>query len=74
MTRPTLLYLNSSKLHYYPLMASLDKYNRSFNTFDDLSSRACVPNKTEDLNLFKFNMAIKIIESKALKKAYFKQL
>lgn len=55
-------------------MASLDKYNRSFNIFDDLSSRACVPNKTEDLNLFKFNMAIKIIESKALKKAYFKQL
>ena len=55
-------------------MVSLDKYNRSFNTFDDLSSRTCVPNKTEDLNLCKFNMTIKIIESKTLKKAYFKQL
>ena len=74
MARPTLLYLNSNKLHYYPLMVSLGKYNRSFNTFDDLSSRACAPNKTEDLNLCKFNMTIKIIESKTLKKAYFKQL
>ena len=55
-------------------MVSLGKYNRSFNTFDDLSSRACAPNKTEDLNLCKFNMTIKIIESKTLKKAYFKQL
>ena len=26
------------------------------NTFNDLSNRVCVPNKTEDLNLSVFNM------------------
>ena len=28
------------------------------NTFNDLSNRVCVPNKTEDLNLSVFNMII----------------
>ena len=65
--------LNSNELHYYPLMASLARCNRSFNILDDLSSRICVLNKKEDVNLNVFNMITKINESKALKKTHFMQ-
>ena len=37
-------------------MVSLDRCNESCNTFDDLSSRICVENKIEDVNLNVFNM------------------
>ena len=36
------------------------------NTLNDLSNKACVPNKTEDLNLSLFNMITGINESKTL--------
>ena len=55
MTRPTLIKLNldeyNQELRYYPFMVNLDKFNGRCNTLDDLSSRICVPNKTEDVNL-----------------------
>ena len=64
----TLIGLNGNELHYYPFMVSLDRSNRGCSTFDDLPSRTCVPNKTEDVNLNVFNMIAKISESKTLTK------
>ena len=39
-------------------MVKLDRYVGSCNTLNDLSNKACVPNKLEDLNLNWFNMII----------------
>ena len=40
----------SHELHYFPFMVGLDRYNRSCNTLDELSSGTCVWNKTKDVN------------------------
>ena len=40
----------------------------SCNTLNDLSSKVCVPNKTEDLNLSVLNMITGLNESKILTK------
>ena len=72
MTQPTLINLHpneySQEFHYYPFSVKLDRCVGSYNTLDDLSSKACVPNKTEDLNLNVFNMVTEINESKKLTK------
>ena len=72
MTQPTLinLYSNeySQEFHYYPFAVKLDRCAGSCNTINDLSNKACVPNKTEDLNLSVFNMITGINESKTLAK------
>ena len=47
-------------------MVSLDKFNESCNTLDDLSSKIYVPNKAEDLNLNVFNLITRMSESKIL--------
>ena len=39
MIRPTLIDLNLVKLKYYPFMISLDKYNGSCYSADDLSAK-----------------------------------
>ena len=64
-TMPALIYLNPIKLNYYPFMNSLDKYNESCNTIDDLYTKICVPFKRKDVNVKVFNM-IRIIEVKTL--------
>ena len=59
MTKPTLnLHPNEQpqEFHYYPFAVKLDRCVWSCNTLNDLSSKVCVPNKTEDLNLSVFNM------------------
>ena len=48
--QPTLIKY-SEELRYYPFAVNLDKCAGRCNTLDDLSSRVCVPNETEDLNL-----------------------
>ena len=48
----------SQEFHYYPFTIKLDKWVGSCNTLNDLSSKVCVANKTEDLNLNLFNMII----------------
>ena len=48
--QPTLIKY-SEELCYYPFAVNLDKSAGRCNTLDDLSSRVCVPNETEDLNL-----------------------
>ena len=58
----------SQGFHYYPFTVKLHKCVRSCNTLNDLSNKACFPNKTEDLNLNMFNMITGINESKALTK------
>ena len=47
-------------------MVSLDRCDRSCNTFDDPSDRICVSNKTENANINVFNMITKIKELKKL--------
>ena len=48
--QPTLIKY-SEELCYYPFAVNLDKCAGRCNTLDDLSSRVCVPNEMEDLNL-----------------------
>ena len=60
--QPTFIKLHpneySQEFHYYPFTIKLNKWVGSCNTLNDLSSKVCVPNKTEDLNLNLFNMII----------------
>ena len=74
MARPTLINLNADKrnqrLRYYPFVVSLNRCDGSCNTFDDLSIRISVPNKTEDVNLNVFNMVAAINEWKTLTKHF----
>ena len=58
-----LIDLNPNELHYYPFVLSLARYNESYNTLDDLSSRICVSNKTEDVNLNVFNMITRMSQN-----------
>ena len=46
MVRPTLIYLNSVELKYYPFLISLDKCAGSCNV---LSPKTCVPKETKDV-------------------------
>ena len=46
----------SQELHYYPFVFKLDRCVESCNTLNDLSNKVCVPNKTESLNIYVFNM------------------
>ena len=46
----------SQEFHYYPLSVKLDRCVGSCNTINDLSDKACILNKTEDLNLSVFNI------------------
>ena len=72
MTQPVLINLHpdeySQELRYYSFTVNLDWCSGSCNTLDDPSSRVCVPNETEDLNLHVFNIITGIIESRTLAK------
>ena len=56
MIRPTLIDLNPVELNYYPFMIVLDKFSKSCSSFDDLSTKICIPSKTKDINIKLFNM------------------
>ena len=70
--QPTLINLhpteNTQEFHYYPFSVKLDRCARSCNTINDLSDKACAPNKTEALNLNVFNLITEVNESKTLTK------
>ena len=72
MTQPILTNLHpnahSKELCYYPFPVNLERCAGSCSTLDDLSSRVCAPNKTEDLNLHVFDTRTGMNESKALAK------
>ena len=71
----TFIYLHSNEysqeFHYYPFSVKLERCAGSSNAVNDLSNKACVPNKTEDLNLSVFNMITSINESKTFNKESF---
>ena len=60
MIQPTLINLHSNEnrheLHYYPFALKLDRCLGNCNTLNDFSSKVCVRNKTEYLNIHVFNM------------------
>ena len=58
----------SPELHYYLFVVDLDRCAGSCNTLDHLSSRVCVPNETDDLNIHVFNMITGINELRTLPK------
>ena len=73
MTQPTLINLHANKysqgLRYYLFAVNLDRCLGSCNTLlNDLSNRACVPDKTKDLSMNAFNITTEINVSKILTK------
>ena len=56
------------KFHYSQFAVKIDSCVGSCNTLNDSSNKACVPNKTEDLNLSVFSMITGTNESKTLTK------
>ena len=68
MARCTLIDWHPIKLNYYPFMISLNKCIWSCNTTDDLSTKLCVPSKTNDVNVKRFNIITRIHETKTLVK------
>ena len=72
MIQPTPISLHpneySQEFHYYPFAVKLDRCVGSCNTLNNLSNKACVPNKTENLNLSILNMITEINEEKTLTK------
>ena len=53
---------------YYPFEFKLDRRVGISNILNDLSNKACIPNKPEDLNLSLFNKIKGINKSKTLTK------
>ena len=56
----------SQEFHYYSYAVKLDRCVGNGNTLNDLSNKACIPNKTEDLNLSVFSMNTGISELKRI--------
>ena len=46
----------NQELYYYLFTVKLDKCAGSCNTFNDLSNKVCISNKTKDLHIHIFNM------------------
>ena len=69
-TQPNFINLHPNEytqvLCYYSFPVNLDRFIGSSNTLNDLSSKLCIPKKTEDLNLSIFNIIIGRNESKTL--------
>ena len=70
--QPTLTNLHpneySQEFYYYSLPVKLDRCVGGCNTLNDLTTKVCIPNKIEDLNLSVFNMVKGINELKTLTK------
>ena len=66
--QPTLFNLHPNEyrkeFYCYPFAVKLDRCAGRCNIINDLSNKACLPNKTEDLNLSVLNMITEINESK----------
>ena len=58
----------SPDLRYYYFVVNFDRCAESCNALDGLSSKVCVPDEAEVLNLHVFNMITEINESKILTK------
>ena len=51
----------SQECQYYPFAAKLDRCVGSCNILNNLPNKACIPNKTENLNLIVFKHDLKTI-------------
>ena len=60
--------LNPVELNYYSFMIGIDKCNGNCNAVDDLSTKICLPNEAEDVNVKGFNMITRINEAKTFVK------
>ena len=58
----------SQEFHYYSFDVNLDRCVERCNTFNSLSNKICVANKTEEINLSMLNMIARKNESKTLTK------
>ena len=56
MIRPTLINLNPFEPNYYPFMIVLDRFSKSYSSFDDLFTKICIPSIIKDINIKVFNM------------------
>ena len=60
MIQPTIISLHSNEynqeFHYDPFAVKFNRCVGSFNILNVLSSKICLPNKTEDLDIHVFNM------------------
>ena len=56
----------SWELNYYSSAINLNRCVGSCNTLENLSSRVCIPNETQDLNLHFYDMISGKNESKIL--------
>ena len=86
MIQPSLITLYSNeynrKFHYYPFVVTLDRCVGSCNTLNNLSNKVCLPNKTEDLNIYVFDMItgkkwinnFKILNKNVKQKIYHKNI
>ena len=72
MIQPILINLHPNEYNlgfqYYSFAVKLDRCAGSCNTINDVSNKACVLNKSEELNLSVFSMITRINESKTLSK------
>ena len=48
------------------ILISVDRWNRSYNTVDDLPVKLCAPNKIKDVNVKVCNIITRINKSKTL--------
>ena len=58
----------SQQFHFYPFSVKLDRSAAGCNTINDLSHKACVSNKREDLYLSVFNIIAGTYQLKTLAK------
>ena len=63
-----------SRISLLSISVELDSCAGSCITINDLFNKACVPNKTEDLNLSVFNLISGINQLKTLTKPYFMRM
>ena len=57
--KPYTYWFKSKWTSVFPFKVSRDKFNRSYNNFDDPFGRINVPNETEDVNKILFDIITK---------------
>ena len=62
--KPYAYWFKSKWTSVFPFKVSRDKFNRSYNNFDDPFGRINVPNETEDVNKILFDIITKKNDSK----------
>ena len=69
-TRRFLIDSSLDELKCYPFIITSDKFNGSWNTFNEIFDRICVSNKTKNVILNVFNLIQRANESQKLINLY----